>query len=62
MARLRATRTRCTVYNPKTYASFAPVDELFPAVAHAFASEYQRAAVIESEGIEWYGLVRRPRP
>ena len=60
--RLAATGTRCVVYNPKMFLKFAPFDELFPELARFLVSDYRRVAVIEGEGHEWYGLVRRRKP
>jgi len=57
--RLRASGTRCIVYNPQMFRSFEPFEELFPRVAEAFTNEYQRTAVIDGDGAVWYGLVRK---
>lgn len=57
--RLRASRTRCVVYNPVMYASFEPFEEIFPRVAEAFSSEFRRTVVIDAGDVEWHGLVRR---
>jgi hypothetical protein len=57
---LRASGTRCVVYNPVMYMSFEAFEKLFPRVAEAFSSRFRRAVVIDGGDAEWHGLVRHP--